>query len=222
MATQENLSVRKAAEELVQAICMDTSASAAAVSRESLNELRHIHGISDKINASINQSCAVSTSLVAGNEKVLSAVADLKGSNDKVLHALVDLKAAVVNNTRLQALHWAITHVKTSKAEETIGNFKYLPEYPLSSHGQITLIDSKELVLNILLSFIQDLGHIVAGYANIADIYGRFQTSASDTEKAAFHAHFQKDLTNQIKMLTGFGTKFVPQKDGRLAIFLAL
>ena len=32
--------------------------------------------------------------MVLGNEKVLSAVVDLKASNDKILSALVDLKAA--------------------------------------------------------------------------------------------------------------------------------
>ena len=160
--------------------------------------------------------------MVLGNEKVLSAVVDLKASNDKILSALVDLKAAVVSITRLQALHdWAITHTKTSKANETIGNFKYILEYPSRSHNTITPIDSKDLILKILLSFVQDLGHIVAGFSLKPDPYGRYNiTVVNDAEKAAASTQFKKELADQIKMLTGLGTKFVPQSDGRLGIFL--
>ena len=155
-----------------------------------------------------------------GNEKVLSAVVDLKASNDKILSALVDLKAAVVSITRLQALHWAITHTKTSKANETIGNFKYILEYPSRYHNMITPIDSKDLILKILLSFVQDL---VAGYSGSLKPgqYGRYNiTDVDDAEKAAASTQFKKELADQIKMLTGLGTKFVPQSDGRLGIFL--
>ena len=158
--------------------------------------------------------------MVLGNEKVLSAVVDLKASNDKILSALVDLKAAVVSITRLQALHWAITHTKTSKANETIGNFKYILEYPSRYHNMITPIDSKDLILKILLSFVQDL---VAGYSGSLKPgqYGRYNiTDVDDAEKAAASTQFKKELADQIKMLTELGTKFVPQSDGRLGIFL--
>lgn len=126
---------------------------------------------------------------------MLSAVLDLKERNDKFLGALVDLKNAIVSNARLQALHWEITHVKTSQPQdETAGNFTSISE--LQDHDGIrVLINSKDLMLKILLSFVQGLSHIVQGYTGIvAEPWGGYNKQQSDDAKARASAQYQKKL----------------------------
>ncbi len=40
-------------------------------------------------------------------------------------------------------------------------------------------------------------------------------------QKVAAEAKFKKELAEQIKGLTGLETKYVPQSDGRIAIYLS-
>ena len=206
LAMQANPAVRKAAEELVQAICVDTSVAAVSVTHDSLSELKHIHGISEKIN---DNAAALVSLLGKADEKAVT----LSKSNEKILSALVDLKSAVVSNTRIQTLQWAITYVKSTQPNEIVGNFEYHAALPPNDRAQ----SSKALVLSILFTFLGGLGRYVAGYSGLSTSY---QTPTNDAKVAA-EAKFKKELAEQIKGLTGLETKYVPQSDGRIAIYLS-
>ncbi len=201
-----NPAVRKAAEELVQAICVDTSAAAVSVTHDSLSELKHIHGISEEINGN-------AAALVSLLGKVDEKAETLSKSNEKILSALVDLKGAVVKNTRIQTLQWAITYIKSSQPSEILGNFEYHSALPPNERAQ----SSKALVLSILFTFLGGQGRFVAGYSGLS--YGH--QAPSNEAKVAAEAKFKKELSEQIKGLTGLETKYVAQSDGRIAIYLS-
>ncbi len=189
----------------MQAICVDTNAAAVSVTYDSLSELKHIHGISDKI----NENGAALVSLLEKSDVKAEA---LSKSNEKILSALVDLKGAVVKSTRIQTLQWAITYVKSSQPSEIQGSFDYHAQLPPQNSQS-----SKALVLSILFSFLGGKGLCVAGYVGLGHSY---QTPTNEA-KAAAEAKFKKQLSDQITGLTGLETKYVPQSDGRIAIFLS-
>ena len=198
--------IRKAAENLVQAICADSNAAAVSVIHYSLSELRHIHGTTEKINEN-------AAAMVSSLDKADVKAEALSKSNEKLLSAIVDLKGAVVKSARIHALQWAITYVKSSQPHEVEGNFDYYSACPPQN-----ISSSKPLVLSILFTFMGGKGRCVTGYVGLENCFHR---APSNEAKTAAEAKFKKLLSEQITALTGLETKYVPQSDGRVAIFLA-
>jgi hypothetical protein len=201
-----NPAVRKAAEELVQSICEDTNAAAVSITRDSLNELKHLHGISDKISA----NAAALVSLLDENSETLLQ------RHEKILSTLTDLKGAVVKSSRIQTLQWAITYVKTSQPSEIVGIFDYIPVSPPAGHRPGNAQSSKALVQSILFTFLGGKGHFVTGCVGLG-----CYTNPSKEAIVVAEAKFKQALSEQIKGLTGLETKYFPQPDGKIAIFLS-
>ena len=191
-------SLKRAAEELVNAAIEETKTSSLATSQETLAELRHIHGIVDKLHHVFSLENDHS-------EKRHQAIVNALPDNEPLLSEFSKLNKTLLHGFRMQRLQWGIDHVQH-------GSFNYKPD-PSSYHSTAS---SKEIVSTILLNFMQGSGVFICGFSLQTPV--DYQQSAAS--KVASAAAFHRELIDQISKLIGETATVNQHADGRYAIAL--
>jgi hypothetical protein len=131
----------RAAQELARAAVDSSKETSVAVLRDSLDELRHLHGGVDKV---LNAVSALADNNAVHSKAHTDALARVAAAVEAVGAGIADVR----RSSRAQRIQWAMSNT-------TVGHFTYIYENFHTS--------SKDLVQLVLLSFNRGQGHVLDG-----------------------------------------------------------
>jgi hypothetical protein len=194
--------VCQAAEQLAEAM---EAAAGTGLSQEAVAELKHIHGLADKINGAVQQ---LQTTTSSSAQQVKDAVVDLQPdlSNIKEVKAAVEiLESTLKQQGRLQALRWALANVTL------VENVYY--------SGESFQSFAKRLLLAAMKNNGQYLpGPTVESY--MQQRYSREEAVRQISYKEQENKEARTKIVANIHTLTGIAPRLVDQGDKGWAIYI--